>query len=304
MSKTPKEFKMPEYKLEKPVEDCVLLEKVTPEITRVTLNRPERHNSIFAPDMFREIIRKMEMAADDEETKVVIIGGNGPSFCSGDDIRRVPWEVLGGQPGQRPPITRVLHGFRRIEADLCRTFVYHPKVIIAELHGWVIGIGFMLTLLSDLAIASDNTRLSHRVQRIAFGGLDVCVQPLIWLHMGIKKDREFAYTGRDMTVQELQECGLVNAVVPDKKLKEETMRWAESVALMPADGLAIAKAYNSLTLDMMGVTAGITSGYAYHALMTNLRWRPDEFNFLKVKGVEGFRGAVEARQARWEELGF
>ena len=82
------------------------------------------------------------------------------------------------------------------------------------------------------------------------------------------------------------------------------MRWAQAVALMPGDGLANAKAYYSLCLDALGVPAGITGGYISHTLMTNLKWRPDEFNFLKVKGKEGATNTFKQREERWRQLGF
>jgi len=263
MSEKPK---MPEYGLEKPVDEMVLLEQLTTEIT--------------------------------------ILGGKGPSFCAGDDLRRAPYEVFGGKPGVKPTLQAGLKGFRQIEADLVTALVHYPKILICELHGWVIGIGQILLMGSDLAIASENTRISASVMRTAFGGLVPCVQILSLLHLGMKRDRELALTGRELSIQEALDWGLVNAVVPDDKLEEEVMRWAKAVCLMPGDGLANGKAYYSLCLDMMGIPASITAGYISHTLMTNMRWRPDEFNFLKVKGEKGATEAFHEREKRWAELGF
>ena len=299
----PEGFKMPEYTLEKPIEETVLYEKVTPEIARVTFNRPEKHNCIYAPDMFAELIKKLNMAGDDEETKVVILGGNGPSFSAGDDLRQAPYEVFGGSPGHVPSVSTRLRGFRG-ESDMVRTLVYYPKVLIAELHGWVIGIGVMLTAGCDLAIAAESTKLAHFEQRIAFAGLEPCTLVLSALNVGLKRVREWGLTGRALTAQEAKEWGFINTVVPDDKLKEETMRWAEAVALMPGDGLANAKAYYSLCLDAMGVPAAVTAGSISHTLMTNLKWRPSEFNFLKVKGKAGATDTFRQREDRWAKLGF
>ena len=304
LSYTTLEFKESDYGLEKPIEETILYEKVTPEIARVMFNRPEKHNCILAPDMFMELQRKLNMAADDEETKVVILGGKGPSFCSGDDLRRAPYEVFGGSPGHVPSVNTRLQGFRKLEGDLVRLMVYYPKILITELHGWVIGIGQMLTLGSDLSIAAENTRMSARVMRTAFAGLEPCMEILSILNIGLKRDRELALTGKDLPIHQAKEWGLVNSVVPDDKLEEETMRWAQAVALMPGDGLANAKAYYSLCLDSLGVPESITGGYIAHTLMTNLKWRPDEFNFLRVKGKVGASDAFKQREDRWAKLGF
>ena len=72
------------YALEKPIEETVLYDKTTHDIVTITLNRPEKHNAIFPPDQFNEISRKIAMAVDDDDVKVIILKGNGKSFCSGD----------------------------------------------------------------------------------------------------------------------------------------------------------------------------------------------------------------------------
>ena len=79
----------------------VLYEKIDTHIAKVTLNRPERHNAVLVPDGAREIHRKLSMGYDDDEVKVIILTGVGQSFCSGDDLRRTPFEAAGGGRRQR-----------------------------------------------------------------------------------------------------------------------------------------------------------------------------------------------------------
>ena len=71
-------------------------------IGTLTLNRPEKLNAFVPPDMFRELTRKIEMAVDDPEVKVIILRGAGRSFCTGDDLNVAPYDSYGGQPGVRP----------------------------------------------------------------------------------------------------------------------------------------------------------------------------------------------------------
>ena len=293
-----------EYKLEKPVEETVLYDKVTPNIARVTFNRPEKHNAIYALEGFIEIRRKLAMAVDDDDVKVVIIRGNGPSFCTGDDLNRAPYEAFGGRPGFAPPQSKRLIGFQQIEGELVRDMIHHPKILITQAHGWVMGFGIMFVVCSDLAIAAESTRLAHYEQRISFGGLEPCAFPMTVLHIGPKRAREWAISGRAVLPQEAKEWGLVNSVVPDDKLEEETMRWAEMVTLQSADGLVLGKINAALCYESMGLSASILGGVTSHALMTNLRWRDDEFNFLKVRTKDGASQAFKQREERWRKLGF
>ena len=66
---------------EKPVDEMVLYEKVDKHIAKITLNRPEKGNAILAPVSEDELQRKMEMAEDDDDVKVVILTGPGATFA-------------------------------------------------------------------------------------------------------------------------------------------------------------------------------------------------------------------------------
>ncbi|MBI2856764.1 MAG: enoyl-CoA hydratase/isomerase family protein [Chloroflexi bacterium] len=289
------------YELEKPLEETILYDKVSPNIARITLNRPEKHNSFFFNDMMYELIRKLDKAVYDDEVKVIILKGNGPSFCTGDDLNRAPYEAYGGKPGEKLPQRKRLLGY----GDAYERFkdvTYCRKNVIAQVHGWVMGMGTRLITGADIAIAGESARFAHREQRIGFGGY--FGDPLTLLHLGPKKTREWLLTGRILTAQEAKEWGLVNAVVPDDKLEEETLRWANAVAQHSADGLMIGKLYMLLMFDAMGVSESFRAGIAYHTVFSNLVWGEDEFNFLKMRTLLGTSEAFRQREARWERYGF
>jgi enoyl-CoA hydratase/carnithine racemase len=107
-----------------------------------------------------------------------------------------------------------------------------------------------------------------------------------------------------MGAQEAKEWGVINAVVPDDKLEEETMRYAKAVALNPADSLMIAKTHLHMMFDLLGLQGQFTAGALAYPLFTNLKWEDEEFNFLKRRGKLGTTGAFAEREARWAELGF
>ena len=292
------------YVLEKPLGETVLYDKITSEIAMVTLNRPHKHNALYPPDMFYEVTRKIGMAVDDDDVKVIILKGNGPSFCSGDDLNLAPYDTFGGAPGTRPS-QRV-----RVKATLTwinglyRSLLYCPKTIICQAHGWTIGVGLGILLGCDMTIAAESAKFGQRQQRVGFAGLSMGWQFILLFTVGYKRMREWQLSGRTLDAQEAKEWGVVNYVVPDDKLEEETLRWAKAVALNPADGLMIAKTHLHMMFDLLGMPGQYSAGALAYPLFTNLKWEGEDFNFLKRRAELGVTKAFAEREARWAELGF
>ena len=293
-----------DYKLDVPIEETVLYEVIEPHIATITLNRPKMGNALYSPQSELEIGKKLNMAAEDDEVKVVILRGNGPSFCSGGNAQRLPAEAFGLRPGEKPPQSKRMHGFREINENFIRTLYYSPKTVIVEAKGWVAGGGYIMAMGADLCIAGESAKFARLDQRLAFAGFDEVSFIMSFLHFGPKRARELVLTGRGMGPEEAKDWGLVNEVVPDEELKEATLRWARAVALMPTDGLMIGKVYQHMCYDMMGLGGALTGSTLAHALMQNLRWRPDEFNFMKYRNEHGTRKAVDALNERFAKLGF
>jgi enoyl-CoA hydratase len=294
----------PKYALEKPVDETVLYEQLTHDIVALTLNRPEKHNAIFPPDMFNEVSRKIAMAVDDDDIKVIILRGNGKSFCSGDDLNLAPYDTYGGAPGHKPSQRIRVKAMLTWLNTMYRSILYCPKTIVCQAKGWTIGVGLAMLMSCDLAIAGESAVFSQRQQRTGFGGLSMGWQHIQLLTLGYKRMREWQLTGRTIDAQQAKEWGVINNIVPDDQLDEETMRWAKAVALNPADSLMIAKTHMHMMFDLLGMNGQFTAGALGYPLFTNLKWEDEEFNFLKRRGEVGTTAAFAEREARWKELGF
>ena len=292
------------YTLEKPLDETVLYEKTTKAIVTITLNRPEKHNAIFPPDQFYEITRKIGMAVDDDDVKVIILKGKGKSFCSGDDLNLAPYDTYGGAPGTKPSQRVRVKAMLTWLNGMYRALLYCPKTIICQAHGWTIGVGLAILMCSDIAIAGENAVFSQRQQRTGFGGLSMGWQHIQLLTIGYKRMREWQLTGRTLNAQEAKDWSVINHIVPEDKLDEETMRWAKAVALNPADSLMIAKTHLHLMFDLLGMNGQFTAGALAYPLFTNLKWEDEEFNFLKRRGEVGITKAFAEREQRWADLGF
>jgi enoyl-CoA hydratase/carnithine racemase len=292
------------YKLEKPVEETVLVEPaVAPHVARITLNRPEKHNALYPLEGFQEIERHIRELSERDDVKVIVMRGAGPSFCTGDDLNRTPFEAFGGVKGQRLPQSKRIVGAKQM-SGLHVAMMESPKPIVVQAHGRVLGVGFQFVLLADLVVAADTTRFSRAEQRIGFGGQDPFTHTLSLLSIGLKRTRELLLTGREIDAQTALDWGLVNEVVPEDALEQRTLEWANAIAAHATDGIVIGRILHQLTLDALGLRQSYMASLLSHPLFTNLVWRDDEWNFLKERDNASRAGdAFAERERRWQSVG-
>ena len=292
------------YALEKPLDETVLYEKLSKDIVAITLNRPQVHNALFPPDQFNEVSRKISMAVEDDDIKVIILRGAGKSFCSGDDLHLAPYDTYGGAPGTKPSQRVRVKAVLTWLNGMYRSLLYCPKTIICQAHGWTIGVGLAMLMCCDIAIAGESAKFGQRQQRVGFAGLSMGWQFIQLFTIGYKRMREWQLTGRTLTAQQAKDWNVINDVVPDDKLDDEVMRYAKAVALNPADSLMIAKTHMHIMFDLLGMPGQFTAGALAYPLFTNLKWDDEDWNFLKRREELGVTEAFAEREKRWAELGF
>ena len=125
-----------------------------------------------------------------------------------------------------------------------------------------------------------------------------------FFQVGLKKARELLLTGRLIDGREAERIGMVNYAVPMERLEAEVNRFAEGIALMPRDALAIGKAQTFLAYDAMGLGANINQAAFGHTMATNIRFEKDEYNFIRARRDKGAREGFHKRDERWSKLGF
>ena len=108
-------------------------------------------------------------------------------------------------------------------------------------------------------------------------------------------------TGDTINGKEAERIGWATKSVPFDELEEETTKIAKKVALLPRDGLAIGKASNNLIYDVLGISAGWATAYVTHTIFTNLKFEPDEFNFIKTREKKSTSVGFHERDKRYEE---
>ena len=192
----------------------ILYTKAEEGIAKIAINRPEVRNA-FRPETIRELQAAFADARDDASIGVVILTGQGrEAFCSGGD-QRVRGDA-GYVGGDGVPRLNVL--------DLQRQIRTLPKPVVAMVAGYAIGGGHVLHMVCDITIAADNARFGQTGPRVGSfdGGYGASYMARI---VGQKKAREIWFLCRQYDAPQALAMGLVNCVVPYKRLEEETVQW-------------------------------------------------------------------------------
>lgn len=183
--------------------DDVLVVEHRDGVDWLTLNRPEKHNALDPP-LVAALCDHFEALVDHEETRVVVVRGNGPSFCAGLDLTAF---LRGGGRGSN----RIV--------DLVPLMRACPQPVVALLHGAVKGGGFVMGLASDVRIASESVRMDETFINLGLSGCDVGITYLLPRLVGLSVASELMLTGRALDVHRAERLGLVAEVVADDDLE-------------------------------------------------------------------------------------
>ena len=203
-----------------------LLEQVKDGVAVLTLNRPDRLNAMSRP-MLDALLEALPRLAEDPDVGVVVLAGAGRGFCAGGDVKAMAeGNELGGQTMEdRAQALR-----SRMETS--RWLHEMPKPTIAMMRGPAAGAGLSLAMACDMRIASDTVKLGTAFARVGYSG-DFGGSYYLTQLVGTAKARELYFTADLLDAQQALGLGLVNQVVPDARLEEETMALATRLARGP-----------------------------------------------------------------------
>jgi enoyl-CoA hydratase len=268
-----------------------LLYRTAGPIATITLNRPDRLNTIVPP-MPDEFETAVHEATRDPAVKVIVLRGAGRAFCAGYDFSDGfhHWDDMLTTNGRWDPgkdfIAASAYGPTQKFMSIWRT----PKPVIAQVHGWCVGGGSDMALCADLIIASDDAQIGTPYSRI-WG----CYLSGMWLYrLGLTKAKEHALTGKPLSGHEAAAVELINAAVPFEELEAEVTRQAEQLASIPASQLAAMKLVVNQAYENMGLRATQTLGPILDGLMRNT---PDAETFIDRASHEGIKTVTNDRDA-------
>lgn len=275
--------------------EFVLYEKID-GVARITMNRPEARNAQCFT-MLRELDEAFKQAAEDDEARVIILAGAGPSFSSGHDLGTERGNQDRAKYITPPGAEGVMKREEDLYFDLTLRLRDNPKPTIAQVQGYASTAGYMLASACDLVIAADDAKFGDLAVRWAAPGVECLMEP--W-DFGARKAKELLFTGDYMDAQEAWRLGFVNRVVPREKLEEETLGLAQRIALQNPFMLKLAKRVVNEALDIMGQRQALRSAFYAHQLAHAHFREVGEAVVPQGKSVREFLQARDEKFARQE----
>jgi methylglutaconyl-CoA hydratase len=176
-------------------------------VARVAFNRPEVHNA-FNDIMIEELLAVYNELAEDDGVRVVVLTGNGESFCAGADLN---WMCRVKDYSFEENLEDSLK-----LAELFYRIYSLPKPTVGRINGAAIGGGTGFVAVSDIAIAATTAKFSF--SEVKIGVVPACISPYVVRRIGEGKTREFFLTGERLPAERALAAGLVNRMVPKEDL--------------------------------------------------------------------------------------
>ncbi len=238
-------------------------------VLEVRIDRPERRNACTI-EMYHGIKKACVIAERDPEIDLLVLTGTGDYFCVGGE--------MGGQHEGGAPIDRYTDGLDLtpfVQIERC------PKLVLVRINGMCQGGGLVMTLMSDLSIASD--RAKFRVPELLRGVADCYLGARLAPRIGVARAKYLLYTAQYFDAQQAYDMGLISRVVPHDDLDAAV---AETIAQVRLTGPAARRA---LKRDL------------------NRSLPPRDFGMFQdsLTGEEcreGFAAFVEKRPPRWPRI--
>ena len=260
----------------------ILLEDTPADgVLQLTLNDSKRRNALSEETM-AIISSALKKASSNKDVKAIVISANGPAFCSGHDLKQMSAGRQNDDDG-KSYFTKV---FASCSA-LMQQIVNHPKPVIAEVSGVAAAAGCQLVACCDLAIAADSARFVTPGVNIGL----FCSTPMVALSRNVsnKAAMEMLLTGEMIDSKKAEKIGLVNRVVADDALGQETIDLARLIASKSSMVLETGKKAFYSQKEMP-----LSEAYEFASkVMVD--------NMLKHDAKEGINAFIEKRQPEWKD---
>lgn len=219
-------------------------------VVRITLARPKQLNALN-DDIRRDIAATLNELMDRPDIRIVLLSGEGKSFCSGADLQTTSYPEVKGDWSTRRNRTAT---WQRVLEQLDRI----PQVTIASMQGHVIGGGALLATACDFRIITED--VVFRIPELALGIPNVWNgTPLLAREIGLPLTRDWVMTARKVFPEELHSSGWAQRLVDREELTEKTEGLVKELLSIPAAPLALTR---SMTSALGRAKSGMNLGWA------------------------------------------
>lgn len=250
------------------------------QVLHLTLNRPQVRNAMSLA-MVSELRQALLDAEAGATVRVVVLSGAGGHFCAGGDLRDMAQARMKTADGDEGAMRSVNAAF----GELCVAFARTPLATVAVVEGTVMGGGFGLACVADVAIAGDSA--VFRLPETSLGVVPAQIAPFLVARLGYSEAMRLAVTGGRLDAAAALGLRLVHEVHPAAGLDGALQRVLGDILQCAPGAIAaskalIAKARFAEPASLVDEAAGIFARAV-----------------LGPEGVEGTTAFVQKRKPRW-----
>lgn len=269
----------------------LVLYSVSDQVATVTLNRPEKFNTL-RPELLAQLGDALERANRDSDVKVIVLEGAGDSFCGGFDFSDgLEHYATAREDGYDPgmDVSNVVNPYTSYLTQFMGLW-RGTKPTIAKVHGYCVGGGSEMALCADLVVASEDARIGTPYSRV-WG----CHLSGMWVYrLGLAKAKYYALTGEWVSGREAADIELINFAVPLEELDAKVAELAGKLTQIPFTQLMAMKLVVNQAYDNMGLQSTQTLGPILDGIMRNT---PEGRAFVHHARDKGVKSAVTERDA-------
>ena len=171
-------------------------------VARLTLSLPDKHNAL-APQMIAELATAADRLGSDPAVRVVVLSGEGKSFCAGGDLGWMKEQFSASREERMAEARKLAHMLGALNEM--------PKPLIGRINGQAYGGGMGMISICDVAIAVDSAKFGFTEVRL--GLIPATISPYVLARMGEGMARRVFASARLFGAQEAREMGLLARVV-------------------------------------------------------------------------------------------
>lgn len=270
--------------------DAMNLVAVRAEMTRATLkitfNRPEARNamSLQMVGELRQVLAAAEATAGQPDAvRIVVLRGAGGHFCAGADLKDMAGARMRAMQAAdgSDPIAHINAEF----GELCVAFARTPLAVVALLEGTVMGGGFGLACVADVAIASDTA--TFRLPETSLGVVPAQIGPFLVERLGYSQAKRLAVTGGRLDANAALAIGLVHTVATTGDLDKALEAVVTDILACAPGALAATKAL----IAQARLQDPSTMVQAAAAIFSRAAQGPE--------GIEGMTAFMQKRKPNW-----
>jgi enoyl-CoA hydratase len=261
--------------------------KTADAVATLTIARPHKLNAL-TDEIMKQLVAALDAIASDASIRVVVLAGEGRSFSAGFDVS------IDKDLPERTPADWAEH-FRLAYAGLKRVWSL-PQPVVAKVRGACLGGGFALSLVCDLAYASEDSLFGE--PEVKFGGSTM--SPILAWALPPHLFKELVLTGRLIDAKQAQAWGLINEAVSADQLDARVDQVARHMCLLPADTLSKNKALLNRFYDILGHMTLLD--VARDGSVLGLSTAPGS-EFTQISKERGVSAALEWQKKRFSDAG-